>query len=233
MNNVRPLFAIVWLLSLCLAACSDAPRQQTGLQAKSDNAADFSGHWELDYGQSDNTQERVNVLVRELRQQAERRSQSGQGPAGGLVINANGYNNGESVSGLVRLTDMIARTALLEIDQSEDFIRVRREEDSDLTCEFYDDSLRQLETPFGSELCGWRDHQLVFRLVLPGGLAIQHVMTTGASRARLQLTTTVKTDQVSMPFTINRVYNRFLPGERGFRCEMTLTRGRVCTTGPR
>jgi len=71
---------------------------------------------------------------------------------------------------------------------------------------------------------------LVFKIYLPEGLSIQHVMTLGASGRKLNVATTVVSDQVSYPFTLNRVYNRFVPGNSGFSCKMTLTKGRVCTT---
>ncbi len=47
---------------------------------------------------------------------------------------------------------------------------------------------------------------------------------------KLNIATTMVTDQVSFPFLLNRVYNRFEPGESGYKCEVTLTRGTVCTT---
>jgi len=130
----------------------------------------------------------------------------------------------------VRFADMITQTPLLEIEQDERSIRIRREDDSDLTCEFHLGELHVVETPFGKEACGWQGHQLVFRLLLPDGLRIQHVLTAGANGQKLNVATTVATDQVTRPFTLNRVYDRFVPGENGFSCEMTLTRGNVCTT---
>jgi len=225
-------------MALCvlLSGCGSPAARRPALQGGNTKAVNFSGSWELDYGQSDNTQEKLDSLVRELNREAERRAQGNmrQGPAGaGMVIGGAGANSGSSILGLVRMADLITQSSLLEIDQSEHKIRVKREADSDLTCEFYAGELRVVETPFGTEICGWKAHQLVFKLLLPGGLSIQHVMTTGATGQRLHIATTVVTDQVSFPFTLNRVYNRFVPGESGFRCEMTLTRGRVCTTEDR
>jgi hypothetical protein len=131
------------------------------------------------------------------------------------------------------MADMITQSSLLEIEQDTHKIRVKREADSDLTCEFYAGQMRAVETPFGTEICGWKGHQFVFKLVLPGGLKIQHVMTKGANGQKLNIATTVVSDQVSFPFTLNRVYHRFVPGDSGYHCEMTLTRGRVCTTESR
>ena len=128
------------------------------------------------------------------------------------------------------MADMITSSALLEVEQSEHKIKVKREENFALTCEFYPGQAPKVETPVGAEICGWNAHQLVFKIYLPEGLSIQHVMTLGASGRKLNVATTVVSDQVSYPFTLNRVYNRFVPGNSGFSCKMTLTKGRVCTT---
>ena len=230
-----PVAAFI-VVALCVvqSACSTPPaKQKPVLQGGNTKAVDFSGSWELDYGQSDNTQERLDSVVRELNREAERRAKGNmrQGPVGGgIVISGANANSRSSILGLVRMADMITQSSLLEIEQNPHKIRVKREADSDLTCEFYGGNLRTVETPFGTEVCGWKGHQLVFSLLLPGGLSIQHVMTRGANGQKLNIATTVVTDQVSFPFTLNRVYNRFVPGDSGYHCEMTLTRGRVCTT---
>ena len=57
-------------LFIVLAGCASST--DTPLKAENQKRVDFSGHWELDYGQSDNIQARLNALVRELRRQAER-----------------------------------------------------------------------------------------------------------------------------------------------------------------
>jgi hypothetical protein len=191
----------------------------------------------MDYGQSDNTQEKLDSMVRELNRDAQRRAQQGgmqQGAfGGGMVINSSGGNSGSSIMGLVRMADLITQSPLLEITQDTHKIRVKREADFDLTCEFYPGELNRVETPFGTEICGWNGHQLVFKLLLPDGLSIQHVMTMGAAGQKLNIATTVVTSQVSFPFILNRVYNRFGPGQSGYKCEVTLTKGTVCTTETR
>jgi hypothetical protein len=212
------------------AACSSSP---TTLEGQDSAAVDFSGSWEMDYAQSDNIQARLDAMVRELRRQAERRNRNAamtnQGPGASLVVGG-GANSGNSIIGLARMAELITRPPLLEIDQDEDGVRVKREESFALTCEFHSGQFHSVETPFGTEACGWNDHQLVFRILLPEGLNIQHVFTLGPQGQRLNIATTVVSDQVSYPFTLNRVFNRFVPGNRGYRCTQTLTRGRVCTT---
>jgi len=224
------------LVCLLLCGCGSPPAKRPGMQGDNSKAVNFSGSWELDYSQSDNTQQKLDSVVGELNREAERRAQGNmqQGPiGGGMVMGGPGANSGTSILGLARMADLITQSPLLEIVQNENKILVKREEDFALSCEFYPGQYRKVETPFGIETCGWDAHQLVFKLLLPDGLSIQHVMTIGAAGQKLNIATTVVSDQVSFPFTLNRVYNRFEPGETGFKCQETLTRGRVCTTGSR
>jgi len=226
------LLAALLPTALGLAGCSQ-PQRVAPPTASNPANVDFSGSWELDYGQSDNIQVQLNALVRDLRRQAERQQQVYGGQTVGPAVyvgSGGGPNSGTSIIGLAQLADMITQAQLLEITQDAHDIRVKREGDFALTCEFYPGQFHTEETPLGSEVCGWNAHQLVFRLLLPEGLAIQHVFSISPDRQRLNIATTVKTDQVSSPFTLNRVYNRFEPGDEGFSCKMTVSRGRVCTT---
>lgn len=233
----RLILALVLLLTggVLLSGCGSSPSKKAALQGDNTRAVNFSGSWEMDYSQSDNTQEKLDSIIREMNRQAERRAKGNmrQGSGSGIVIDAAGTNSGSSIIGLVRLTDLITQAPLLEITQDDEQIRVKREQEFDLTCEFHPGKTHAVETPFGTEICGWNGHQLVFGLKLPDGLSMQHVMTMGAAGQKLNVATTVTSSQVSFPFTLNRVFNRFEPGDDGIRCEMTLTRGRVCTTESR
>ena len=222
-------YTVFALCATLLPAC--AGKEQRALEGQNSERVDFSGSWEMDYSQSDNIQARLNTLVRELRRQAERRSQAGmqQGPAA-VSIGSSGPNSAPSIIGLAQMAELITRSTLLEVQQDEYKIKVKREENFALGCEFHPGRFHTVQTPLGTESCGWNAHQLVFRILLPEGLSIQHVMTLGPEGEKLNIATTVVSDQVSYPFTLNRVYNRFVPGSSGFTCKMTLTRGRVCTT---
>ena len=118
-------------------------------------------------------------------------------------------------------------------EQEEFEVTIKRDTSFALNCEFYGDYFHTVETPFGNESCGWDSHQLLFRILLPEGLSIQHRFTLGPEGEKLNVATTVVSDRVSYPFTLNRVYNRFEPGDTGISCELTLTRGKVCTTESR
>ena len=231
--NVKFKLVVVLLCScLGLAGCSggggDSSRKKTELQGQSSEAVDFSGSWELDYSKSDNIQTKLDSMARELRRDAERRAQVGN--QGAMVVGSSGYNSAPSVIGLARMSDLITRSPLLKVEQSEHEIKVKREENFALGCEFYAGQYSNVETPLGTEICGWNGRQMVFKILLPEGLSIQHVMTLASSGGKLQIATTVVSDQVSYPFTLNRVYNRFVPGASGYSCTVTLTKGKVCTT---
>jgi hypothetical protein len=234
MNLPRLPFKIIALLltsCLLLVSCSSGGGQskKAVLQGQSSDAVDFTGSWELDYSQSDNIQTKLDSMVRELRRQAERRSQGGN--QGAIMVGGSaGANSAPSIIGLARMSDLITRSPLLKIKQSEHEIKIKREENFALTCEFYAGQFQSVETPLGTEICGWNGHQLVFKILLPEGLSIQHVMTLASYGGKLNIATTVVSDQVSYPFTLNRVYNRFVPGSSGYSCKMTLTKGRVCST---
>lgn len=233
--NPPSLHIRAFLMALCCCLCLlGCGQSQTKRPSPANNSAmaDLSGFWELDYAQSDNIQAKLNALVRDLRQQIDRRNQAAmnQGPGGSIVIGNTGANSGASIIGLAQMADLITQSQLLEIKQDEHRIKVEREGNFALSCEFYPGEFRTVETPLGKEICGWNAHQLVFRILLPEGLSIQHVLSVGAQRQKLNIATTVVSDQVSSPFTLNRVYNRYEPQDNGFTCKMTISRGRVCTT---
>lgn len=221
-------FVLGALFACLLVACAGERRP---LEATNAKRVDYSGNWELNYAKSDNIQARLNTLVRDLQRQAEQRAQRG-GNQGAVSIGG-GSNSGASIIGLAQMADMITQTQLLEIAQTANTVKIKREGNFTLSCEFFGGDSPTVESPLGTEICGWDSHQLVYRLYLPEGLSIQHRFSLGPDGERLNVATTVVSDQVSSPFVLNRVYNRFVPGQSGFRCEQTLTRGKVCTTESR
>jgi hypothetical protein len=204
------------------------------LQDRNGKTVDFSGFWEMSYGESDNIQRELDRVVREMRRRAEQRSRNGGDTrSGGITIGGSDYDSRPSIMGLAQMANMITQSQLLEVEQDEHEVSIKREQSFSLSCEFYGEYFHAVETPFGRETCGWDSHQLLFRILLPEGLSIQHRFTLGPSGQRLNVATTVVSDRVSTPFTLNRVYKRYEPGETGISCEQTLTRGKVCTTESR
>lgn len=218
--------------ALFLAACA-----QTTPERRQPSAAapvDFSGHWELNFAQSDNVQAQMSALVRNLRKQAERqaamRNDRGGRGGPGVVLGGSGTDSAPSVMGLARMADMITESQLFEVEQSRSRIKVKREGNFALTCDFLRQATSVRDLGVGREACGWDGSQLVFRIALPEGLSIRHRFSLAPSGDQLGVYTTVFSDRVSSPFSVQRIYNRFKPDDRGYRCEMTVTRGRVCTT---
>ena len=86
----RLLLLIVAALSFAMLGCATS---ESPLQAENQKRVDFSGHWELDYGQSDNIQAQLNALVRELRRQAERQAQGNVERGGAISVRGAGTNS--------------------------------------------------------------------------------------------------------------------------------------------
>jgi len=226
-----PVAAVVLAIVLC--ACSSREFRPAEPVPDDSIRVSYAGFWELNLGQSDNIQARLDTLVRELVRRAERQAQGRPDRGGGMPVGNVGSNTVPSIVGLARMADLVTQSQLLEIEQGKNTVLVKRENNFALTCEFFKETFQPHETLLGTELCGWDSHQLLFRIYLPQGLSIQHRLSLGSSGDRLNIATTVHSDQVSYPFTLNRVYDRYDPDTGGINCEMTLTRGKVCTTEAR
>jgi hypothetical protein len=212
-----------------LCSCSQTPPGPSGGTVA--EHVDFSGAWELDYSQSDSLQERLDALVRDLNRDAQRRSQGrADSRAGSITMGGSGSGRGASIISLARIADYITQSQLLDIEQQTHWVKVKREGDFALECEFYDDEPQVDSSPLGREACGWNGRQLVFWLSLPEGLQVRHRLSLSPQGDKLGIATTVVSSKVAAPFTLHRIYNRYDPGSSGVRCEMTISRGRVCTT---
>lgn len=211
------------LLATLLAACAAEPVKPLAMA----DPVDMSGNWELDYGRSDNLQARLNSMVRGLRQQAAR---SNNERSRNSVPVSSGSSSQETVLGLAQMAEMVTESQLLEIEQSRVAIRVEREGNFSLSCDYGPDAARQTDYGLGSERCFWDGQQLVFQIRLPDGLDILHRLSVSSTGQTLAIVTSVSSRGVSEPFSLRRIYRRYVPGSNGYRCVETLTRGRVCTT---
>lgn len=192
----------------------------------------FSGHWERDYQLSDDVNEEFQSMYNRLRREADRRARSSgmDRGAGGpnVALGYGGSNSVASLVGLARMADMITDVELLEITQEEFEIKIDRAGSFALVCEFYTEGPQVHDDEFGREICGWDSHQLLIKIVLPDGLTIVHRLTLARRGDKLNIATTVLSDRVSQPFTLDRVYRRYTPLPEDYECEETLTRGKVC-----
>ena len=222
---------ITWLLltALWLQGCSSDAVRPAGPSAAS-SAVDFSGAWEVDYSKSENIRDVYDAMLREFSRQVERQQRSMNQRGGTTPTGVPLFGSGEDLYALARLAELITDYQLLNITQSPVDITVKREGTFALYCEFDEAQYYTQQNALGREVCGWDGHQLVFQIYLPDGIAVYHRFTLGPEGKRINVSTTVRSERVSYPFTLNRVYNRYDPNSSGIRCKQTLTRGRVCTT---
>ena len=224
-------FLTALVTALVTACASEQQAPATGnpsLVLPTPLVRDFSGHWEMDYGRSDNVDQKLRSLYRELQRQNERLARGDQRAR--IVSQELQTANFRQVVDMARLADMITDSQVLEIDQSVEDIEIRRENNFTLTCVFNGGRPALVIDELGSEICGWDAHQLLFRIALPDGLDIQHRVSMSDDHQRLHVATTVDRRGVA-PFTINRFYFRFEPLPENYECEYTLSRGNICQTG--
>ena len=217
---------ILWPL---IAACSQQPVPESMTRETVQPArVNFTGSWEMDHTRSEDAYQELKELVRKI-------SRASQGSASGDSRSRNmsvGLSSAtvETLVALARLAEQITRPQVLEIEHHGREIEVKRRDDFAFTCDFYDRIPEFVETPFGTELCGWDGHQLIFHVSLPDGLTVQHRMTVAPDRQQMHVATTVSSTAAPVPFTLNRFYQRFEPLPSEYDCEYTLSKKKTCTT---
>lgn len=213
------------LIFVLLCACSGTPARTPKPSTPPISGADFSGHWEMDYGRSDDVNEKLQIIQREWQRAAQRNSDKrNQGPS---VDYSRAFS---ATIILAQMADMITEAQVLDIEQSDIDIEIRRENDFALTCVFSKGKPQAIFDELGAEVCGWDGKQLVFHMRMPDGLVILHRMSISSGRDRLHIATTVDNERTD-PFTLNRFYYRFNPLPENYSCEYTLSKGNVCQSG--
>lgn len=226
MKATLPL--LIASLTLCLFACSGSVSQRPVTQSTSvPRPVDLSGSWEVDYARSDNIQQELNTLARQLRQEMERRARAAEK---GYSVSGAPIASGRDLLALAEMADLITASELLDITQTEGSLRIKRDNSFALVCRIDRPPPVVSKNPFGQERCGWDAHQLYFDISLPDGLEIRHRITRAALGNALVVQSAVYSPTVREPFVINKVFTRYDPDKAGFRCTQTLSRGRVCTT---
>ncbi len=221
---MKTLWSVLCFACLAVGCQSGGPAAARYAPAK---PIDMTGNWEVDYARSDNIQRRFNTIIRQLQQEADRRARAaerGQSYSGGSMA------SGRDLLALAEMAEIITAPELLEVIQTDNTVRIKRENSFALICVTDRPPPTVTETPFGIEQCGWDGHQLFFDISLPDGLSIRHRVTRSALADSLVLQTAVYSPVVREPFIVNRVYSRFDPSKAGYRCTQTLTKGTVCTT---
>ena len=213
------------LLCGLLVAC--ATEEATRISEEvSYEVVDMSGNWEKDYQLSDDFDTEFNLFIFDIQRRLNPQSDNLNRSPSLSVGQASGSR--ETIIGLARFTEEITRMPLLQIEQDRSRMRIDREDDFSLLCEFFNEQTAITQTPFGSEECGWNGEQLLFQLILDDGLIIFYQITLSPNGQQLNITTTVSSASVSTPMTISNYYRRYDIPENEFDCILTLTRNNVC-----
>lgn len=208
------LLLLIWLLVPAFVVAAEVNQHNVN----------FEGHWELDYQRSDHPQEKIRWLYVQARSEAKRMAERAQNS--GRYVDPQVFNY-QSIIGLGRLTEKIAQATVFTITQADDHIVIKRNDDFSLVCDFNDMGWKR--SAIGTEGCAWDKDQLVFQVALPDGLSVRHRLSLAADRSRLNVATTVQISDVRYPFTLNRVYMPFEPGEGLYNCEFTIANQTTCT----
>jgi hypothetical protein len=215
------------LLAVTLAACSQQPVIEAPVaQFDGEMPADFSGSWQRDYLRGDE----VDAVLRDLYFELSRRYSDPQLPSA-VARQGPSKKDVDSLLALARLAELITRPDVLTIVQDAYEIRVDRKDDFSMQCAFFDGVASGIESPYGTEICGWDGEQLVSNLVLPGGLQVTHRFTISADSRQLRVATTLASSTSRVPFTLRRFYTRFERPPPNYNCVETLSMKRVCSTG--
>jgi hypothetical protein len=187
--------------------------------------ADLSGSWERSYARDDPMSRVVQQAWDELS-----RTSSDPYMRNDMGMPAPSSRDADVLLALAQLGELITRFDSMRIVQDDTQIRIEREDDFALECAFDGGRARRIETPAGSELCGWAGDQLVSELVLTDGLTILNLFTISADGQELRITTTLRSTASRVPVTIRRFYRKYEEPVSGFHCIETLSMKRVCST---
>jgi len=225
LRNACLLFAC-----LLIAACAERPvisEAMTSVPA-GPLPADLSGSWQRNYARDDQIDTALAAAYDSLARSLP--DQRAPGP-GGAVQAGPTPKDWDALVALARLAELITRPDVLTISQDDFEIRVDREDDFSLLCSFYRGQATTLESPYGTESCGWDGGNLVSHLVLPGGLKITHRFTLSEDGQQLRVVTTLSSTSSRVPFTLRRFYTKFERPAPAMNCIETLSMKRVCSTG--
>ena len=187
----------------------------------------MAGHWEIDFARSDNLQDQLSSIARRVQREATRRArlaEEGRGFAGSPLPDQ------RDLITLARLAEIITEPVLLEVIQSDSRIRVKREKSFALVCEYDGSGLGVTVDTLGIQRCGWDGDQLYFAIELEEGLDVTHRLSMAKETDTLLMVTSVETTATRFPMVVSQYFTPYDPDALGYRCERTLTRGKVCST---
>ena len=216
------LLAIGWL-SLLLGC---AQERHTEAITRVATPVDMTGHWEIDFARSDNLQDQLGSIARRVQREAVRRArlaEEGRGYAGSPLPDQS------DLVTLARLAEIITEPVLLEVIQNDARIRVKRDKSFALVCEYDGSGLSITVDTLGIQRCGWDGDQLFFVMELEEGLDVTHRLSRSDKTDMLLLVTSVETTSTRFPLVVSQYFTPYDPDALGYRCERSLTRGKVCS----
>jgi len=187
----------------------------------------MAGHWEINFARSDNLHDQLSSIARRVQREAARRTrlaEEGRGFAGSPLPDQ------RDLITLARLAEIITEPVLLEVIQSDSRIRVKREKSFALVCEYDGSGLGVTVDTLGIQHCGWDGDQLYFAIELEEGLDVTHRLSRAKETDTLLMVTSVETTATRFPMVVSQYFTPYDPDALGYRCERTLTRGKVCST---
>ena len=217
------LLAIGWL-SLYFGC---AKERHTEAITRVATPVDMTGHWEIDFARSDNLQDQLGSIARRVQREAVRRArlaEEGRGYAGSPLPDQS------DLVTLARLAEIITEPVLLEVIQNDARIRVKRDKSFALVCEYDGSGLSITVDTLGIQRCGWDGDQLFFVMELEEGLDVTHRLSRSDKTDMLLLVTSVETTSTRFPLVVSQYFTPYDPDALGYRCERSLTRGKVCST---
>ena len=211
-------------LALCLFGCASEPAKMPKINDESP-VPDLSGHWEVDYARSDSVQTQLNSSFREVQRELRRRREAAER---GASYQGSPIGDLATLMAVAKMAELVTEPELLEVYQDVRRVRIERENSFALSCELV--GAQSVPSLLGAEQCWWDGHQLHFRVLLPDGLLIKHRFVRSADGLSLSQRTALTAPGVARDMEVVKIFSRYDPTERGYRCTETLTRGRVCTT---
>lgn len=224
---------LIFLMSLHYCSLLQAS-DLVGLPPDPDARPDFSGSWEKDYRRSDDWEQKIQLKLMNMRREAERQARRGEGSfsnnagSGAFRIGSGSRTN---IIDLARFAELISRSNDLHITQTGSEVRIKREGEADLICGTGELPIYSDSENIGSEVCGWNNHQLIFKVSLPGDIGILYRFVVSPERDSLNLLTEVSYGQ-QLTFDLVQFFNRYENSYEPFRCRQTLTKGKVCNQSP-
>ena len=212
------------VLVFCLFGCASAPTPMPSSHDASP-VPDLSGNWEVDYARSDSVQTQLNASFKEVQRELRRRREAAER---GASYQGTPMGDLDTLVAVAKMAELVTEPELLEVYQDARRVRIERENSFALSCELLE--AQSVPSLLGAEQCWWDGHQLHFRVLLPDGLLIKHRFVRSADGLSLSQRTALTAPGVARDIEVVKIFSRYDPSERGYRCMETLSRGRVCTT---